>query len=52
LRQADKELLEAINAALGDFINTKDHLELVKRFGFSEQQLPGDKTTEEICAGT
>ncbi|WP_435099678.1 ectoine/hydroxyectoine ABC transporter substrate-binding protein EhuB [Arhodomonas sp. AD133] len=50
-RQADDELLAAFNEHLGEFIGSEEHLELVKPFGFTEANLPGDTTAETLCKG-
>lgn len=49
-RQEDKELVEEFNKHLKDFIGSKEHLELVKPFGFTKAELPS-KTAAEACAG-
>jgi polar amino acid transport system substrate-binding protein len=49
-RKADDELREAINGGLAAYIGTPEHLELVRPFGFTEADLPGDVTAEELCA--
>ena len=51
VRQADTDLLDALNAGLAKFTNTPVHLALVEPFGFGPEQLPGDKLTSEVCAG-
>jgi len=50
-RKDDDALREAFNRELADFIGSKAHLELVKQFGFTKQELPGDVTAEELCEG-
>lgn len=50
-RQGDTELLEQFNAHLADFVGTREHLDLVKPFGFTEANLPGEVTAEELCQG-
>lgn len=50
-RQEDKALLKAFNKHLDDFIGSEEHLKLVKPFGFTEANLPGDVTAEELCKG-
>jgi polar amino acid transport system substrate-binding protein len=50
LRKEDKELLEALNQGLAEFIGTDTHLEMVRPFGFSKSELPGDVTAEEVCS--
>ena len=50
-RKDDTDLRDAFNAFLKDFIGTKEHLDLVKEFGFTENELPGDKTSADLCTG-
>lgn len=50
IRHEDDALREAINEQLAGFIGTPEHLELVRPFGFTEYDLPGDRTAEELCA--
>jgi polar amino acid transport system substrate-binding protein len=49
-RKEDKDLYEAFNAVLKDFIGSEEHIALVTPFGFGKGFLP-TKTTEELCAG-
>jgi polar amino acid transport system substrate-binding protein len=51
LRKEDRELLESIDRELSAFIGSKEHLDLVRPFGFSEATLPGDVTVEDLCRG-
>ncbi|MFC3286211.1 ectoine/hydroxyectoine ABC transporter substrate-binding protein EhuB [Litchfieldella rifensis] len=51
-RKADEALIEEFNAHLADFIGSEEHLELVRPFGFTEANLPGDTTAEELCQGS
>ncbi len=46
--QADESFRQEFNRQLADFIGTPEHLNLVRPFGFSEDTLPGDVTTDEI----
>lgn len=50
-RMDDAELRDAVNARLAEFIGSDEHLELVEPFGFTELELPGGVTAEELCAG-
>jgi len=50
-RQDDTELLAEFNRLLGEFIGSKEHLELVRPFGFTERELPQDVTARELCTG-
>lgn len=49
-RKGDRRLREAFNRELAGFIGTKEHLDLVRPFGFGENTLPGPVTAEELCA--
>lgn len=49
-RKGDEALRDAFNRELARFIGTEEHLELVRPYGFSEETLPGDVTTEELIA--
>lgn len=51
-RKQDEELLASFNEHLADFIGTEEHLSLVDQFGFTEANLPGDVTAEELCKGS
>lgn len=50
-RQEDQSLVDAFNRELTTFLGTPEHLELVKPFGFTDQELPGDVTAAQLCAG-
>lgn len=51
-RPGDDALREAINEALNKFIGSKEHLELISQFGFTEANIPDPGvTTAELCAG-
>lgn len=49
-RKADQQLLAAWNNALQPLINSEAHLQLIEQFGFTQAELPGRMTTEEILA--
>ena len=49
-RPEDTSLRDAVNAELGKFIGTKEHLSMTAEFGFDKSNLP-EKTTAEHCAG-
>jgi polar amino acid transport system substrate-binding protein len=51
MRKEDKALLEAFNKRLEAFIGSEQHRTLVKPFGFTEAELPGDTTAELLCRG-
>jgi len=48
-RKEDKDLYEAFNAELKNFIGSEEHLALVTPIGFGADYLP-TKTTAELCA--
>jgi polar amino acid transport system substrate-binding protein len=48
-RKTDVGLLEAFNGGLSRLIGTARHLELVRPFGFTEQELPGKVTAAALC---
>jgi len=48
-RKEDSDFLNEFNKHLKEFIGTKEHLEIVKPFGFTE--LPGKITTVDLCKG-
>lgn len=49
-RKSDHALVDAFNRELANFIGTPEHHELVKPFGFTKQELPGDVTAAQLCA--
>jgi polar amino acid transport system substrate-binding protein len=49
MRKDDKALLEAFNKRIKTFIGSEQHRELVQPFGFTETELPGDITAEQLC---
>ncbi len=49
-RQNDQAFRQEFNRHLAEFLGSKEHLELVRPFGFSEETLPGDVTAEEIIS--
>ncbi|GGX87512.1 ectoine/hydroxyectoine ABC transporter substrate-binding protein EhuB [Litchfieldella qijiaojingensis] len=51
-RKADEALIEEFNVHLADFIGSEEHRELVRPFGFTEANLPGDVTAAELCQGS
>ena len=48
-RPEDQAFVDEFNKQLADFIGSKEHLELVAPFGWTEDELP-QMTTEELCA--
>ncbi len=47
-RKGETRLLSAWNSALHRFIGTPEHRRLVRRFGFTDGEMPGGVTTKEI----
>ncbi len=50
-RREDTELKAAFDAALANYIGSRDHLELVRPFGFTERELPGEANAAALCQG-
>jgi polar amino acid transport system substrate-binding protein len=48
-RPDEPELHDAFNEKLGGFIGSPEHLALIKPFGFTEANLPGDVTAADLC---
>ncbi len=48
-RKQDVELLAAFDDGLSHLIGTPRHLELVRPFGFTEQELPGEVAVARLC---
>lgn len=49
-RKEDEEFRDAFNEQLTEYIGTEEHLETVRPFGFTENDLPGDATAEALCS--
>ncbi len=49
-RKADQDFLDAFNAAQAKYLGTPDMLAAVAEYGYSDAMLPGDVTTEWVCA--
>lgn len=49
-RKRDDGLRDAFNTELRAFLGSAEHLDLVRPFGFSRNELPGDVTTAELCS--
>lgn len=49
-RPEDDALREAFDRHLDELLGTREHLELVRPFGFTRDELPGGATAEELCA--
>ncbi len=50
-RTDDADMRDAFNDILADYLGTDAHLQTVTPFGFTESELPGDVTAEQLCAG-
>jgi polar amino acid transport system substrate-binding protein len=48
-RKEDTELRSEFNSHLKAFLGTKEHLDLIRPFGFRESEIPSGVTTEELC---
>lgn len=51
IRKDDEALLQAFNKHLKAFIGSKQHRDLVRPFGFTEAELPGNTTAQSLCRG-
>lgn len=51
VRQQDTELLDEINRVIAEFKESGRLLELGEEWGFTEADLPDEKTTAELCEG-
>jgi len=49
-RKEDAALRKSFDEKLTVFIGSNEHLELVKPFGFTKAELPGDMNTATLCA--
>ena len=48
--QEDQDFLDQFNAAQKEYLGSDDMMAAVAEYGYSEAMLPGDKTTEWVCA--
>lgn len=48
-RTEDADLKAEVNRILGEFIGSVDHVAMVKPFGFTQANLPGDVTAADLC---
>jgi polar amino acid transport system substrate-binding protein len=48
-RKEDESLVKEFNRYLKDFIGSEKHLALVKPFGFTQDDLPGEITAQQLC---
>lgn len=49
-RKADQDFLDKFNAAMKEYIGSEEMLAVVAEYGYGEGSLPGDRTTEWVCA--
>lgn len=49
-RKSDQDFLDKFNVALADYIGSEEMLAAVAEYGYGEGSLPGDRTTEWVCA--
>lgn len=49
-RKADQEFLDKFNAAQAEYIGSEEMMAAVAEYGYDENSLPGDRTTEWLCA--
>lgn len=49
-RKEDQDFLDRFNAAQKDYLGSAEMLAAVAEYGYSEAMLPGDKTTDWVCA--
>ena len=47
-RKSDADFVSQFNKYLVPFIGSKEHLELIAKYGFTKSELP-EKKTEELC---
>ncbi|KGK88244.1 amino acid ABC transporter substrate-binding protein [Desulfosporosinus sp. HMP52] len=51
-RKDDKDFREAFNSEIQKLKESGELLKIISQFGFTEQELPGDKTAEELSTPT
>lgn len=49
-RKADQDFLDKFNAAQAEYLGSEEMLAAVAEYGYGEGSLPGDRTTEWVCA--
>lgn len=49
-RKADQDFIDKFNVALADYVGSQEMLAAVAEYGYGEASLPGDRTTEWVCA--
>jgi polar amino acid transport system substrate-binding protein len=46
----DRDFVDAFNAAQAEYLGSDEMLAAVAEYGYDEASLPGDVTTEWVCA--
>lgn len=46
----DQDFLDQFNAALAEYLGSEEMMSAVAEYGYAEATLPGDRTTEWVCA--
>jgi polar amino acid transport system substrate-binding protein len=49
-RKEDQEFLAAFNSALQEYLGSEEMMAAVAEYGYDQGSLPGDRTTEWVCA--
>ncbi|MEW9804762.1 ectoine/hydroxyectoine ABC transporter substrate-binding protein EhuB [Mesorhizobium marinum] len=49
-RKDDQDFLDKFNAAMKEYLGSEEMMKAVAEYGYAEASLPGDKTTEWVCA--
>lgn len=49
IRKEDKDLIQELNKGLANFLGSQQHLETVRPFGFTKNELPEEVTARELC---
>ena len=49
-RNEDQEFLAAFNSALQEYLGSEEMMAAVAEYGYDQGSLPGDRTTEWVCA--
>lgn len=49
-RFEDQDFVDAFNVALADYVGSEQMMASVAEYGYTEDTLPGDRTTEWVCA--
>jgi polar amino acid transport system substrate-binding protein len=50
-RKEDTDLVSAFNEGLARLIGSQRHQDLVRKFGFTDRELPGTASVENLCRG-